>query len=75
MAGTLHEQAGASSESAWTVGGWDGGGDRPGAKAPLHDQRIGDGEVACLRLPVATRRQRGARHRQVNEGLRHERLE
>jgi len=39
------------------VGGWDGGGNRPGAKAPLHDQRIGDGEVVRERFigPLAGR--------------------
>jgi len=31
----------------------------------LCGRRIGDGEVACLRLPVATRRQTGAMHRQA----------
>jgi len=45
---------------------------RPSA-FPLRDGRIGAGEVACLRLPVAGRRQTGATtHRQVNDRLRRE---
>ena len=55
------------------------GASAPAIRAPACRQagRIGDGEVACLRLPVATRRQTGATclpprrgrqaHRQVKE--------
>ncbi len=46
------------------------GGAKQGKPAPrprLEKKGIGEGKVACLRLPVATRRQTGATHRQVKE--------
>ena len=65
--GRYYRRSGTSSQIPQPLGTWVTGQDKPGPRAPLRDHQMRDGKVACLRLPVAMRRQTGATHRQVEK--------